>query len=223
MLSLNLTGGEIIWYDQVVMLRAEEPARSTSGNCRRRAERVLDTALAEFTDQGYQAASLNRLVAQAGIAEGSLYQYFPDKEGIFRHIFQFALNQVRRTLTTVKDETQEEGLFVRLEKSLLAGVRFLREHPRIFSLYLKIQVDKNMPFRAEFLATVRRHAAEYFASLVRRAKAGESSRPGVPRGCGPVSAGRPVRPLSPGRGRAGPGCDPESQSGARGRGSPTNP
>lgn len=142
--------------------------------------RTEEAALAEFADQGYQAASLNRLVAQAGIAKGSLYQYFPNKEGIFRHIFQFALNQVRRTLTTVKDETEEEGLFVRLEKSLLAGVRFLREHPRIFSLYLKIQVDKNLPFRTEFLATVRRHAAEYFASLVRRAKARGELRPGVP-------------------------------------------
>ena len=46
-------------------------------------ERVLDAALAEFADQGYHQASLNRMVAQAGIAKGSLYQYFPNKEGIF--------------------------------------------------------------------------------------------------------------------------------------------
>jgi TetR/AcrR family transcriptional regulator len=123
---------------------------------------------------------LNRLVAQAGIAKGSLYQYFPNKEGIFRYIFQFALNQVRRTLTAVKEETLEEGFFKRLEKSLLAGVRFLREHPRIFSLYLKIQLDQNVPFREEFLAAVRRHAAEYFGSLVRRARARGELRPGVP-------------------------------------------
>ena len=143
-------------------------------------ERVLDAALSEFADQGYQAASLNRLVAQAGIAKGSLYQYFPNKEGIFRHIFQFALNQVRRTLTGVKEETLEADFFTRLEKSLLAGVRFLREHPRIFNLYLKIQFDQNVPFRQEFLAAVRRHAAEYFDSLVRRAKARGELRPGVP-------------------------------------------
>ena len=37
-----------------------------------------------------------------------------------------------------------------------------------------------MPFREEFLAAVRRHAAEYFASLVRRAKARGELRPGVP-------------------------------------------
>lgn len=143
-------------------------------------ERVLDAALEEFADRGYHQASLNRVVAQAGIAKGSLYQYFPNKEGIFRHIFQYALSLVRGTLMDVKDETREEDFFTRLEKSLLAGVRFSREHPRIFSLYLKIQFDKNVPCREEFLAAVRRHAAEYFASLVRRAKARGELRPGVP-------------------------------------------
>ena len=163
------------------MLRVEEASLSTFRQLPPdKQERVLDAALAEFAEQGYQAASLNRLVAQAGIAKGSLYQYFPNKEGIFRHIFQFALNQVRRTLTTVKDETQEEGFFVRLEKSLLAGVRFLREYPRVYGLYLKIQFDKNVPFREDLMATVRRHAVEYFASLVRRAKSRGELRPAVP-------------------------------------------
>ena len=118
-------------------------------------------------------------MAQAGIAKGSLYQYFPNKEGIFRHIFQFALSRVQRTLTTVKDETLEEGFFVRLEKSLLAGVGFLREHPRIFSLYLKIQFDKNVPFREEFLAAVRRHAADTCLPGAPGQGPGEL-RPGVP-------------------------------------------
>jgi TetR/AcrR family transcriptional regulator len=144
-------------------------------------ERVLDAALGEFAEQGYQAASLNRVVAKAGIAKGSLYQYFPNKEGIFNYIFQHALQVVRRTLTDVKEETLQENFFVRLEKSLLAGVRFSREHPRVFSLYLKIQFDKNIPFRDEFLAAVRRYATEYFASLLRRAQARGELRPGVPR------------------------------------------
>jgi TetR/AcrR family transcriptional regulator len=143
-------------------------------------ERVLDAALAEFADQGYQGASLNRLVAQAGIAKGSLYQYFPNKEGVFYYVFQYALKLVRRTLTEVKEETLAEGFFTRLEKSLLAGVRFLREHPRIYNLYLKIQFDRNVPFRNELMAAVRRHATEYFASLVRRAQARGELRPGVP-------------------------------------------
>ena len=163
------------------MVMREEPARVTFRQLPAdKQERVFEAALTEFADQGYHQASLNRLVAQAGIPKGSLYQYFPNKEGIFQHIFQHALGLVRRTLTRVKDETLEENLFTRLEKSLLAGVRFLKEHPRIYNLYLKIQFDKNVPLRGEFLAAVRRHAAEYFGSLVRRAKVRGELRPGVP-------------------------------------------
>ena len=161
---------------------SEEPVLSTFRHLPPdKQERVLTAALAEFADQGYQQASLNRMVAQAGIAKGSLYQYFSNKEGIFHYIFQYALKMVRRTLTAVKEETRDENFFTRLEKSLLAGVAFSREHPRIFSLYLKIQFDKNVPFREEFLAAVRRHATEYFASLVRRAQSRGELRPGVPK------------------------------------------
>jgi len=143
-------------------------------------ERVLTAALEEFANKGYHQASLNKVVAQAGIAKGSIYQYFPNKEGLFSFLFQQALVLVRRTLTAVKEETLEEKFFVRLEKSLQAGIRFLREHPRIYNFYLKIQYDKNVPFREEFLEAIRRYAAEYFGSLVRRAKARGELRPGVP-------------------------------------------
>jgi AcrR family transcriptional regulator len=157
-----------------------EPARNTFWHLPPdKQERVLDAALTEFADQGYHQASLNRLVAQAGIAKGSLYQYFPNKEGIFRHIFQLALNLVRQTLVEVKETTENENLFTRLEKSLKAGVRFLREHPRIYSLYLKIQFDRQTPFRQELLAAVRRHAGEYFGSLITRAKVRGELRPGI--------------------------------------------
>ncbi len=166
-----------------MVMIAHDPSRATFRHLPPdKQERVLDAALDEFAERGYHQASLNRLVAQAGIAKGSLYQYFPKKEGIFHHIFQHALTLVRRTLTQVKEETLEEDLFTRLEKSLLAGVRFLREHPRIYNLYLKIQFDKNVPFRGEFLAAVRRYAAEYFGSLVRRARIRGELRPGVSEG-----------------------------------------
>lgn len=174
-----MTGAGQVVYDHTVMF--EESAKATFRQLPPdKQERVFEAALEEFADRGYHQASLNRLVAQAGIPKGSLYQYFPNKEGIFQHLFQHALTLVRRTLTAVKEETLEQDLFTRLEKSLLAGVRFLKEHPRIYSLYLKIQFDKNVPLRGEFLAAVRRHAAEYFGSLVRRARERGELRPGLP-------------------------------------------
>lgn len=134
-------------------------------------ERVLGAALKEFADKGYQLASVNTMVSDSGIAKGSIYQYFKDKQSLFLYIFDFAIGVVRRTLLTVKEETREEDFFVRLEKSLLAGVDFIQRHPRVYGLYLKILYDQQVPRRRELLLAVRRFAAEYLGSLVRQGQA----------------------------------------------------
>jgi AcrR family transcriptional regulator len=143
-------------------------------------ERVIAAALGEFADKGYQQASVNTMVAASGIAKGSIYQYFKDKKSLFLYIFDFAIGMVRRTLLTVKDATREEDFFTRLEKSLLAGVEFIRRHPRIYGLYLKILFDQHVPRRADLLRAVRQFAADYLGSLVRQGQAAGQLRADLP-------------------------------------------
>ncbi len=146
-----------------------EAARPTFHNLSsEKQERVLSAALGEFSDKGYQQASVNTMVSASGIAKGSIYQYFKDKKSLFLYIFDFAIGMVRRTLLAVKEETRDEDFFVRLEKSLLAGVAFIQRHPRVYGLYLKILFDQHVPRRRELLAAVRQFAAEYLGSLVRQ-------------------------------------------------------
>jgi TetR/AcrR family transcriptional regulator len=134
-------------------------------------EKILDAALAEFADKGYEQASVNVMVSASGIAKGSLYQYFKDKKGIFLYIFDFAISRVRRTLMGIKAETADQDFFTRLEQSLLAGVEFIRRHPRIYNVYLKILFDQRVPEREALLKAVRRFAADYLGSLVRQGAA----------------------------------------------------
>ncbi|MBW1916852.1 MAG: TetR/AcrR family transcriptional regulator [Deltaproteobacteria bacterium] len=131
-------------------------------------DKIVAAALAEFADKGYQQASINVMVANTGIAKGSMYQYFKDKKGIFLYIFEFAISLVRCTLMQVKEATREEDFFTRLEKSLLAGVEFIRHHPRIYGIYLKILFDQHVPQRQQLLKAIRQFAAEYFQSLLRQ-------------------------------------------------------
>ncbi len=131
-------------------------------------QRIIDAALTEFADRGYEQASVNAMVAASGIAKGSLYQYFTDKQGIFLYIFDFAVAVVRRTLLKVKEDTREADFFTRLERSLLAGVDFIQRHPRLYGIYLKILFDQHAPRRQELLSAVRRFAAGYLDSLLRQ-------------------------------------------------------
>lgn len=53
-------------------------------------QQVIDAAIDEFAQQGYEAASISRLVVQAGIAKGSFYQYFEDKADLFHYLLEVA-------------------------------------------------------------------------------------------------------------------------------------
>jgi AcrR family transcriptional regulator len=52
----------------------------------RRRDRVLRAAMAEFGTHGYSTGSLNVIAREAGVAKGSLFQYFEDKLDLFVHI-----------------------------------------------------------------------------------------------------------------------------------------
>lgn len=49
---------------------------------RRTVERILDAAARVLSERGYDGASTNRIAAAAGLSNGSLYQYFPNKDTI---------------------------------------------------------------------------------------------------------------------------------------------
>ena len=54
--------------------------------------RILDASISEFADKEYNSASMNKVVAQAGIAKGSLFNYFKTKNSLYNHIYTLALN-----------------------------------------------------------------------------------------------------------------------------------
>src|SRR5437763_16078656 len=55
-----------------------------------RRERVLHAAMAEFGRHGYSGGSLNVIAREAGVAKGSLFQYFEDKFDFFAHVAEQA-------------------------------------------------------------------------------------------------------------------------------------
>ncbi|MBE2224720.1 MAG: TetR/AcrR family transcriptional regulator [Anaerolineae bacterium] len=46
-------------------------------------ELILETAAKEFAEFGYEGASLNQILAKAGISKGAAYYYFDNKEDLY--------------------------------------------------------------------------------------------------------------------------------------------
>ncbi|TDC70945.1 TetR/AcrR family transcriptional regulator [Actinomadura sp. GC306] len=49
---------------------------------RQTVERILEAATRVLSERGYDGASTNRIAKAAGLSNGSLYQYFPNKDAI---------------------------------------------------------------------------------------------------------------------------------------------
>ena len=133
-------------------------------------KQVLETAIEEFSEKGYEGASINMIVSKLGIAKGSIYQYFTNKKSLFLYIFDYAVEVVRKTLKQVKSETRDAPVFERIKKSLLVGVDFIERHPSIYRIYLKMMFEREAPFRQELLQRIRLFSSEYLTSLLTEGK-----------------------------------------------------
>jgi AcrR family transcriptional regulator len=53
-----------------------------------RPEEILDAALAEFTERGFDAARMEDIAKRAGISKGAVYLYFPSKDALLKALIE---------------------------------------------------------------------------------------------------------------------------------------
>ena len=75
--------------------------RAASPQARRDA--ILAAALDEFSGRGYAAARLDDVAKRAGIAKGTIYLYFADKEALFQEMVRSMVNPILGTLEALRE------------------------------------------------------------------------------------------------------------------------
>jgi len=109
---------------------------SRQDRARERREAIVAAALAEFTAHGFAAARIDDIARRAGVAKGTVFVHFPDKEALFEGMAQTVLTPwIERLVTAVP----VPGVPVRatLEALLLPVVRELRgPHGDVVRLFI---------------------------------------------------------------------------------------
>jgi AcrR family transcriptional regulator len=73
---------------------ARKPARARKVEPEARRQAILDAALSVFAERGFEAARLDDVAARAGVAKGTLYLYFRDKEALFEELVRGAVSPI---------------------------------------------------------------------------------------------------------------------------------
>ena len=102
---------------------------------------ILEAALAEFGAHDFDAASLDRIVAAAGISKGGLYEYIASKEELYLYcmeqtwcaLYHYIRTQVSNTRTPLPADILERFMTV----SRIA-IEWYLQHPAMLGLIVRI-------------------------------------------------------------------------------------
>lgn len=132
--------------------------------------RILDLALEEFAANNYNDASVSRIVARAGIAKGSFYQYFEDKRDLYLYLLQLAADEKRAFLAAALPAEPDGNIYAYLRGLFAHGMRFEFSNPLLAQIsYRAVYGDAPLP--DETKALLRESTARFFRPLVDKAVA----------------------------------------------------
>jgi AcrR family transcriptional regulator len=93
---------------------------------------LLDAGRDVFARLGYDGASVRDIVRETDLASGTFYNYFPDKEAVFRALLEESAEELRERLRTARREAVDLAGFV--GDAYRAFFTFLAEDPTLFAL-----------------------------------------------------------------------------------------
>lgn len=138
--------------------------------------RIMDSALAEFSAQGYGASSINTICAAQDISKGIVYHYFETKDGLFLacvgECFQRLTGYIRENLPDREDA--ESGL----EDYFAIRTKFFCSYPVYRRIFCEAVISPPAHLRREIQAC-RRDFDQLNIQILERLLNLFSLRPGI--------------------------------------------
>jgi AcrR family transcriptional regulator len=133
---------------------------------------VVEAAEAEFGAHGFSQGSLNVIARRAGVAKGSLFQYFADKRDLYAFIADTASQRVRSYMEDrIRDLDAGRPFFEFLTDLLDAWVAYFADHSRERALHAAVSLEADTDARVSVRSVIHRHYLEVLRPLINDAHA----------------------------------------------------
>jgi AcrR family transcriptional regulator len=154
-------------YDWLVILKGCSLPLSTFFNLPdEKRQKIIDCALDEFSEHDYESASISKVVANAGIAKGSLYQYFKDKSDLYNYLLELVAETKARMMHEAFPQNDDLPFFDRLRLLFSVMTGFEIRYPKLASIGNK-SLNGRAPMPANLIARGKQVTISYFADLIR--------------------------------------------------------
>ncbi len=132
---------------------------------------IIEAAEDEFGAHGFSRGSLNVIAGRAGVAKGSLFQYFADKRDLYAFITDVASQRVRAYMEDLIREVDPSRPFFEFLTDMLDGwVAYYAEHPHERALHAAVTLEVDTEARVSVRNVSNRHYLEVLRPLVHGAQ-----------------------------------------------------
>jgi TetR/AcrR family fatty acid metabolism transcriptional regulator len=111
-------------------------------------DRILEAAVKVFARKGFHNSRIAEIAVEAGVASGTIYLYFRNKDDILISVFEESLDQiigeVERDLAGIPDPRD------RLRRFIWLHLRMLREHRELAEV-LQVELRQSNKFMKEYV------------------------------------------------------------------------
>jgi AcrR family transcriptional regulator len=129
---------------------------------------VVNAAVDEFADYGFEASSINRIVANSGISKGSFYQYFEDKMDVFRYLMDLLANEKMEFFKGKHPPSPSLDTFEYFRWMIKTGMEFSSAHPRLILAISRVLLIEGMYYGRDF-AEYKKMTTDALATMIGQA------------------------------------------------------
>ncbi|TKC16186.1 TetR/AcrR family transcriptional regulator [Robertmurraya kyonggiensis] len=105
-------------------------------------ERIINAAIKEFVQSGFEKASTNEIVKEAKISKGSLFNYFNSKKELYLYLIEYGVQVIEHIYDQI--DLDETDIFNRLEKLGLKKLQIQKKFPQVFDFLLSIMKEESI-------------------------------------------------------------------------------
>jgi AcrR family transcriptional regulator len=97
-------------------------------------EKILEAAIREFAGKGFEKASTNEIVKEAGISKGILFHYFQNKKNLFLFVYDYFMELCMDEFYK-KVDMDERDIFAKLRQISSFKLELMYKYPMIFKFF----------------------------------------------------------------------------------------
>jgi len=108
---------------------------------------IVNAAIDEFAEYGFEAASINRIVANSGISKGSFYQYFEDKRDVFMYLLAVLEKEKMEYFKGKHPPSNNMDTFQYFRWMVKTGMEFNSAYPRLVQAISRVMFGEGLYYQ----------------------------------------------------------------------------